>query len=121
MGSGCSWLLFYIPNIGGGTCTTKWVHYSYILWRLLVCLCTVPSGTSQWWYSRIHLPTALHFYLIHISHVLLLDTLECFLQFGPCDIACLRILLIYPFIDGLSYNISLKTICLFLCKWIESC
>ena len=36
---------------GGETCTAKWVVFSSILWRLLVPLCTVLSGTSQFYLS----------------------------------------------------------------------
>ena len=34
-------------NIYGGICTTKWMLYSYVLWCLLLPLCTVSSGTSH--------------------------------------------------------------------------
>ena len=45
---GAGWCgIFFIYNIDGEMCTTKWVLFSYALWRLLVPLCTVSSGTIQ--------------------------------------------------------------------------
>ena len=34
-------------------CTTKWVLFSSVLWRLLIHSCTVLSGTSLFWYQKI--------------------------------------------------------------------
>ena len=56
MGASCSGTVFKISNIDGETCTSKQVLFSSVLYRLLIPLCTVSSGTSQSSVESNHCP-----------------------------------------------------------------